>query len=156
MSQKTVTVAVAGCGSRGNSYAACCRELGDRVKIVACADIRPEKLTRFADEYGIPAEGRYSSAEEMLKEERLADVMFICTMDRQHYGHAIPALKRGYHLVLEKPASPDPIECREIARVANEMNRRVVVCHVLRYTPFYRRIKEIIDSEMCIRDRTSA
>ena len=146
MSQKTVTVAVAGCGSRGNSYAACCRELGDRVKIVACADIRPEKLTRFADEYGIPAEGRYSSAEEMLKEERLADVMFICTMDRQHYGHAIPALKRGYHLVLEKPASPDPIECREIARVANEMNRRVVVCHVLRYTPFYRRIKEIIDS----------
>ena len=58
MSQKTVTVAVAGCGSRGNSYAACCRELGDRVKIVACADIRPEKLSRFADEYGIPAEGR--------------------------------------------------------------------------------------------------
>lgn len=146
MSKKTITVAVAGLGSRGNSYASCCRQLGDSVKIVACADTDADKLKRFADEYDVPEEGRFASAEEMLGVEKLADVMFICTMDRQHYGHAIPALKLGYHLLLEKPASPDPKECLEIARVAKECDRKVVVCHVLRYTSFYRSIKEIIDS----------
>ncbi len=146
MSQKKLTVAFAGLGSRGNSYAEACALLADDIEIVACADIVEDKLTRFADRHGVPAEGRFNSAEEMLKADRLADVMFICTMDKQHYGHAIPALEKGYHLVLEKPASTDPRECMEIARVANEHDRHVVVCHVLRYTPYYRKLKEIIDS----------
>ncbi len=146
MSDKKITVAVAGLGSRGNSYASCCKLMSDKIEIVACADILPDKLKRFGDEYGVPEERRYASAEEMLKEEKLADVMFICTLDRQHYGHAIPALKKGYHLLLEKPASTDPRECREIAKVAKENGREVVVCHVLRYTPFYRKLKEVLES----------
>lgn len=146
MSEKKITVAVAGLGSRGNSYASCCKLLSDKIEIVACADILPDKLKRFGDTYGVPETGRYSSAEEMLEKEKLADVMFICTMDRQHYGHAIPALKKGYHLLLEKPASHDAGECLEIARVAKEYDRQVIVCHVLRYTPFYRKLKEILDS----------
>ena len=146
MSQKKLTVAFAGLGSRGNSYADACALLSDKIEIVACADIVPGKLERFADKHGVPAEGRFNSAEEMLEQPRLADVMFICTMDQQHFGHAIPALEKDYHLVLEKPASTDPRECVEIARVANEHNRHVVVCHVLRYTPYYRKLKEIMDS----------
>ena len=146
MSQKKITAAFVGLGSRGTSYAEACALLKDKIEIVACADIIPDKVTRFAEKYGVPAEGCYESAEEMLKEPRLADVMFICTMDKQHYGHAIPALEKDYHLVLEKPASTDPRECMEIARVANEHDRQVVVCHVLRYTPYYRKLKEIIDS----------
>ena len=145
---KKITVAFAGLGSRGTSYAEACALLKDKIEIVACADIIPGKVTRFAEKYGVPAEGCYSSAEEMLQKDRLADVMFICTMDKQHYGHAIPALEKDYHLVLEKPASTDPRECMEIARVANERGRHVVVCHVLRYTPYYRKLKEIIDSGM--------
>ena len=145
---KKITVAFAGLGSRGTSYAEACALLKDKIEIVACADIVEGKVTRFAEKYGVPAEGCYSSAEEMLQKDRLADVMFICTMDKQHYGHAIPALEKDYHLVLEKPASTDPRECMEIARVANERGRHVVVCHVLRYTPYYRKLKEIMDSGM--------
>ena len=146
MSQKKITVAFAGLGSRGNSYAEACELLKDKIEIVACSDIIPDKMERFAKKHGIAPEMCFESAEVMLEQDRLADVMFICTMDKQHYGHAIPALKKDYHLVLEKPASTDPRECMEIARVANEHNRHVVVCHVLRYTPYYRKLKEIIDS----------
>ncbi len=146
MSEKKITVAIVGLGSRGNAYASSIKLLPEKFEIVACSDIIPEKMERFAKTYGVPAERCYPSAEALLEEDRLADVLFICTLDRQHYGHAIPALKKDYHLVLEKPASTDPRECMEIARVANERGRNVVVCHVLRYTPYFRRVKEVIDS----------
>ena len=57
-----------------------------------------------------------------------------------------PALRKGYHLLLEKPVSPDLDECRQIVKVAKECDRKVVVCHVLRYTPIYRKVKELLDA----------
>lgn len=144
---KKITVAIAGLGSRGkDTYAKTVKLFADRMELVAIADIVPEKVEEVSKEYHIPKERCFDSAESLLKEERLADVLFICTMDRQHYGHAIPALKKGYHLLLEKPVSPDLAECREIEETAKRYNRHVVVCHVLRYTPFYGELKRLIDA----------
>ncbi len=144
--KRKVTVAVVGLGSRGGVYSECQPFLSDDMEIVAVADIVPEKVEKWKKLYNLPDEACYSSAEELLKEDKLADVMFICTQDRQHMGHAIPALEKGYHLLLEKPISPDPVECKKVADAANKYKRHVVVCHVLRYTVFYQKIKEIIDS----------
>ncbi len=142
-----IKVALAGLGSRGKDvYAQAAKLYPDKMEIVAIADIDPVKVKMVAQDFGIPADKCFTSAEEMLKEDRLADVMFITTQDRQHVGHAIPALRKGYHLLLEKPISPDLDECREIVKVAKECNRKVVVCHVLRYTPIYRKVKELLDS----------
>lgn len=144
---KKITVALAGLGSRGkDTYAPTEKLFSDKMKIVAIADIDPAKVEDVAGEYHIPAEHCYSSAEEMLRKDKLADVMFITTQDRQHVRQAIPALRKGYDLLLEKPISPVLNECREIVRVAKECGRKVVVCHVLRYTPFFSKVKEIIDS----------
>lgn len=147
MSEKVITVAIAGLGSRGfHTYAQCEKMFPEKMKIVAIADIKPDRVQMTVDEFHIPAEGCYTSAEEMFAEERLADVAFICTQDRQHVPHALMALRKGYHLLLEKPISPELEDCQEILRVAKEMNRTVLVCHVLRYTPFYGKIKELIQS----------
>ena len=145
--KKKVTVAIAGLGARGReTYAKTARLFPEEMQIVAIADPIAERVRAVAEEYQVKPEFCFESAEEMLEQERLADVMFICTQDRQHAGHAIPALKKGYHLLLEKPISPSLEECREIAQTARECGRQVVVCHVLRYTPFYQKIKEIIAS----------
>jgi predicted dehydrogenase len=144
---KTITVAIAGLGSRGkDTYAPTEKLFTDKMKIVAIADIDPAKVDDVAKEYQIPKEACYSSAEAMLQEEKLADAMFITTQDRQHVRHAIPALRKGYDLLLEKPISPDLDECREIIKVARECGRKVVVCHVLRYTPYFTKLKEVIAS----------
>lgn len=146
MSEK-IKVALAGLGSRGkDTYARAAEAYPDKMEITAIADINPRKVQMVADRYRIPKAHCYSSAEEMLEEPRLADVMFITTQDRQHVEQAIAALRKGYHLLLEKPISPDLGECGEIVRVAKECGRKVVVCHVLRYTPVYRKAKEILDS----------
>ena len=82
----------------------------------------------------------------MLEKGKLADVLFLCTLDKMHYLQAIKAMELGYDLLLEKPISVNKQECEEIARIANELDRKVVVCHVLRYTLFYKKIKELIEA----------
>lgn len=145
---KKLKVALAGLGSRGkDTYAKCANVYPEKMEIVAIADIDRSKVDEVASLYNIPQNMCFNSAEELLEQEKLADVMFITTQDKQHVGHAIPALKKGYHLLLEKPISPDLDECREIVKVAKEYNRKVVVCHVLRYTPFFTKLKQMIEED---------
>jgi len=139
-------IAVAGLGSRGNTYSIAFANMKDRVELVAAADILPDAVERYAKKFNIPRENWFNSAEELLEKEKMADVLVISTPDRCHYKEAKAALEKGYHLLLEKPISPVKEECLEIAELAKNLNRQVVVCHVLRYTPFYGKLKEIIDS----------
>lgn len=144
---KQLKVAIAGLGNRGkDTYAAAAKSFPDKMKITAIADIDPAKVTETAREYQVPEEACFASAEDMLAQAKLADVMVIATQDRQHVKHAIPALRKGYHLLMEKPISPDLEECRRLVEAAKEHDRQVVICHVLRYTPFYTKLKEMIDS----------
>lgn len=143
---RPVRVAIAGLGNRGrDNYARAAKFHPDKMEIAAVADIDPKKVELVAEEYHLPKEACFSSAEEMLEREKLADVMIIATQDRQHVGHAVAALRKGYHLLLEKPVSPEIEECRRLAETAGNCGRKVVVCHVLRYTPIYQKVKELLD-----------
>lgn len=147
MSGKIVRIAIAGVGSRGkNAYGLELLNMKDRAKVVAVADIDPERLALAGDAHGVPDEMRFPSAEAMLAMPRLADAMLVCTQDRQHVPHAVAALKKGYDVMMEKPISPKLEDLQEITKVSRENGRRVVVCHVLRYTPFFQTIKKTIDS----------
>ena len=142
-----ITVAIAGLGSRGlQTYAKCLEKFADRAEIVAVADIRPDRVAVAAEKYNIPADKCFDSVESMLQQPKLADLLLICTPDDVHYQPAMEGLKRGYHLLLEKPAARSVKECRDIAQLAEEKGLHVVVCHVLRYTVFYQKIKELIDA----------
>lgn len=149
MSGNVVTIAIAGVGSRGkNAYGFELLNMKDRAKVVAVADIDPERLALAGDAHGVPQDMRFASAEEMLAMPKLADAMLICTQDRQHVPHAVAALEKGYDIMMEKPISPKLEDLQMITRVAREKGRRVIVCHVLRYTPFFQTIKRTIDSGM--------
>jgi len=56
------------------------------------------------------------------------------------------ALDCGYDILLEKPISPDPVECLKIEEKANTLGKKITVCHVLRYTNFFGSLKDIVDS----------
>ena len=144
---KKITVAIAGLGSRGlQTYAKCLEKFADRAEIVAVADIRPDRVAVAAQRYNVAPDMCFDSVESMLQQPKLADVMFICTPDDVHYLPAMGALEKGYHLLLEKPAARSVKECRDIAELAERKGLNVVVCHVLRYTVFYQKIKELIDT----------
>ena len=142
-----VTFAVIGLGSRGkNSYGREILRMPDRAKVVAIADTDEERLSIMGEEHSVPSSTRFHSAEELFARPKLADAAIICTQDRQHVPHAIMALEKGYDVLLEKPVSPDLKQLQELVRVQKKTGRRVVVCHVLRYTPFFRLFKDTIDS----------
>ena len=139
-----ITFAIAGFGDRGSTYASMQNLFPDQMKVVAVADLDPAKVEKARGLYNIPTDHCFSSVEDMLSQPRLADVMVVATMDRQHVGQVIPALRKGYHILMEKPISPDLDQCREILKVEKECPGRVIVCHVLRYTAFYNQLKELI------------
>lgn len=140
-----ITFAFAGFGDRGSTYASMSRLFPDKMKVVAVADANPEKVRRAREQYGLPEEMCFSSAEALLAMPRLADVMVVTTMDRQHVDHAIPALEKGYHILMEKPVSPDLEQCRRILEAAKKAPGKIVVGHVLRYTAFYNVLKSLLD-----------
>lgn len=144
--KKQLTFAIAGLGSRGYySYASILKNVPDDAKLVAVAEPRPEMMKICRENFDLPDDMCFETAEELLKKDKLADVLVIATLDRMHYLQAIAALEKGYDLLLEKPISINPAECKKIADVANRLGRKVVVCHVLRYTPFYKALKKLID-----------
>lgn len=146
MNQKKVSVVIAGLGGRGHDiYGAYAAEHPEEVEIAAIADPRPDRLETARREWNIPAERCFSSAEELFAQGKLADAAVIATQDRQHVAHAEAALRNGYHLLLEKPVAIDIEGCLEVLRLARKFRRHVVVCHVLRYTPFYNTIKQFIE-----------
>ena len=145
---RKITFSVVGLGSRGkDTYLPAIKSFPGDADIVAVADIDSAKVQAVKEAYGLAAENCYDSAEALLEAGRLSDVLVIATQDRQHVKQAIAAMRLGYDLILEKPISPDLKECVEIEQVAKETKRKVVVCHVLRYTPFYRTLKEILDRD---------
>ncbi len=141
---KTISFAVIGCGSRGRTYMKVARAQGHR--IVAISDISPGALTAMKEIAGENDPREFPSGEEMLLEGRLADVALVSTQDAQHFGHASAALRLGYDVLLEKPAAQSSAEVEELALIAKENSCRLILCFVLRYTPFYRTIKAMVDA----------
>ena len=144
--KQPVTFAVCGFGIRGmEAYSSYQKRHPEQMRITAVADPDPERRQIAQTEYNVPAEHCYTSAEELLAQPRMADVMIIATQDRQHIQQALPAMEKGYHLLLEKPISPSLQECVALREKAHETNRIVIVCHVLRYTQFYGMVKSLLE-----------
>ena len=131
-----------GAGQRGMVYSRYAQQKGHEITAVAEQD--PTRRAIAAREFGIPEDRQFSSGEALLAEPRMGEAAIIATMDRDHFHEAIPAMEKGYHLLLEKPISPLPEETLEIEKAAERTGRRVTVCHVLRYSPFFREIRKVI------------
>lgn len=143
-----VRVAILGYGGRGRIYAMILRFLQKRkAKLVAVIDNNPDKLALAKRDTKTLDDGcLYSDYAEFLKKDKCADWLFVCTQDSYHFTHTMAALEKGYDVLLEKPVSADLAECAEIARKSQELGRKVAVCHVLRYSKFYDKVKEVIES----------
>lgn len=141
---KKVRALVLGAGSRGNAYAAYSRECPDELEVVAVAEPDRKRREQFAGRYQIEPAKCFGSWEEALAEPKMADAVFVCTLDEMHTEPALRALELGYDVLLEKPMSNTEEECIAIERAARESGRVLTVCHVLRYTPFFQKIKELL------------
>lgn len=143
---KKVTAIVLGAGNRGNVYGNYALSYPEELDIVGVAEPIPIRQERFGDRHAIPADRRYVTWEHVFEQPKFADAVIITTPDHLHYGPAMQALAMGYDLLLEKPIAQRWEECKAILDLATANDRIVAVCHVLRYSPYYRKVKAVIDS----------
>lgn len=144
---KEITYAILGYGGRGQAFADVIQEnpqIGTR--IVAVAEPDPERRRAAAEKNGLPPAMVFATAEELLSQPKLADAVINTTMDRLHHATAIGAMRRGYHMLLEKPMAVTLEDCAEIERVQRETGAVVSVCHSLRYNSFFAEVKKALDS----------
>ena len=138
----TNNLAVIGFGGRGHIYGEFSRKYPEKFQLKAVAETDEYRRRDAKENFGAEV---YEDYKELLDQGYRLDLVAIATQDAQHKEHALYALNRGYDLLLEKPVAITEKDCLEIYECAKKNNRRVYVCHVLRYTPFYSKIKEIID-----------
>lgn len=139
------TAIVIGAGDRGmRAYANYAQEYPNELSIEAVAEPNVERRDKFQEIHKLTDEQCYDSWEDVLGQTKIADIAIICTLDRAHFEPTMRALKLGYHVLLEKPMSPDPKECIEMERAAKKYDRQLIICHVLRYTNFWETIRKVI------------
>jgi predicted dehydrogenase len=138
----TKNIAIIGFGGRGHIYGNYAKQNPEQFHLVAVADPQVHKRNEAVESFGAEA---YEDYRELLDKGYELDLVVISTQDAQHKEHALYALKKGYDLLLEKPIAIKEEDCVEIYECAKACNRKVFVCHVLRYTPFYRQVKDILD-----------
>ena len=120
MKQK-LKLALVGAGERGQyCYAPYAKMHGYEIEFVAVADPHKGRREKFVQDYHVPAEGVFETAEQFFARPRMADAVLICTQDSQHYAYACQAIDLGYSILLEKPISPSVRECLDLQRRAEE------------------------------------
>ncbi len=144
MEQKSILII--GAGDRGNTYASYAKSYPKEMKIVGVAERNPERREIFAAEYNLSLTHCYDSWEKAFRRPKFADIAIICTQDQMHVDPALAALSLKYHILLEKPLATTELECIRIAKEAEKSDKIFGLCHVLRYTSHYKKIKELIDS----------
>lgn len=146
MEKKTVTAIIVGAGHRAFVYAGLALSNPEQLKIVGVADPNPIRRKNAAEMFGFGDEYCFGSAEELAGAPKFADAVINGTMDHQHVETAIPLLEAGYDMLLEKPFAVNEDEMRRLVECVERNKRKVMICHVLRYTPFYYLIKERVHS----------
>lgn len=146
---KKIKVILVGAGNRANIYASVSLKSPELFEVVGIVDPDTVRNKLMMERFNVPKENCFSYVSELIKREKFADAVINGTMDDIHVETSIPVLRHGYDLLLEKPFAVNAEEAKRLFEVAKECGRKVYICHVLRYTPFYSSIKKhLIDGEI--------
>ena len=135
-----------GAGNRGVTYTDIMADLPEKYKVVGVAEPICERREYIKNKHNVPCENCFDTWEKVFEKEKFADAVIISTMDRMHFEPAKKAIEMGYDILLEKPVTPTPEECQILCDMAEEKGTKIMVCHVLRYTPYFIALKNVIKS----------
>jgi predicted dehydrogenase len=145
-----ITVITIGAGNRGTVYATYAGEHPDAVRLVGVVDPKPVRREMFFNsKFGtqISKNLALSDWRELAAKPRVADAITITTPDRTHAEIALCFAELKYHILLEKPMATTEKDCRDIVSAVERNHCILAVCHVLRYTPYSKLMKKLLDSK---------
>ncbi|KAI0265171.1 hypothetical protein BC834DRAFT_1027237 [Gloeopeniophorella convolvens] len=150
-----VTIAVIGCGERGNHYAVYALQEPTKCRIVAIAEPRPKTRLLFANKYSVNNNLVFESWEDFhaasadalqATGRRLADAVVIAVQDHMHAQLVEAFAAQGYDILCEKPMATSIEHCLRIEAAVKNAGIIFGMGHVLRYSPYSRAITDIVRS----------
>ena len=102
---KQMRIAIIGCGMISHRHMTVIENLKKRgydLKVVAAAEIVPERLKAFGEKYGIAEKDLYADFREMLKRDDIDEVE-VCVHNNLHTSVATAVMAAGYPCYSEKP-----------------------------------------------------
>jgi predicted dehydrogenase len=139
-----VELLIAGCGSRGYTYADWAARHPEAARVVAVADPRDVYRERLGDAHGVPPERRFRDWREAAAAGKLADAVVVATLDREHLEPALEFAGQGYAMLIEKPLAPTEADCERIVAAVESAGVVAAVAHVMRYSPYTRLLRRVL------------
>lgn len=131
---------IVGCGLVSQFHGAAIMNSA-KAHLVAATDLDDERLAKFIADYGGE---RAESFDALLADDRI-DVVNILTPNAMHADFAIPAMKAGKHVIVEKPPEMKLSKTDDMIAAAEESNVKLAICLQVRFRESIRAIKNAIE-----------
>ena len=137
---------IVGAGSRGLTvYSAYVAGHPEQYQVVGVAEPRDWQRQETAKRHQLASSQVFTDWRQAAAQPRMADAVIIATQDHDHVEPALAFMALGYDVLLEKPMAITPQGCRQLVEGARQHGALLVVAHVLRYTPYFRLMKQVVD-----------
>lgn len=143
MNNKQVSIVAIGAGNRTNKYLKYVKQHPDKAKLVGVVELNEIRRNKIAEKFCLEPSACFTDYHDFFRSSLKVDAVMICTPENMHYEPCMMAIEAGYHVLLEKPIAQTPEECIAIGEAARRKNVIVTVCHVLRYHPYFIKLKEL-------------
>ena len=138
----TIRLAVIGCGAWGINHVRSSTRLNN-CQLVAVCDATDRARNRATNI--VPGLRAVSAVEEILSDDSI-DAVIIATPAPTHAGLVKDALSANKHVLVEKPFVLDPQDGPPLLQMADERNRVLMVGHLLRFHPYFKRLEHLVSS----------
>lgn len=137
---------IVGAGSRGNRVFAELMATHD-VGFEVAGVVEPDRGRReaFCRRYDVPSTHAFATLEAFLEAPPFSDIVFVCSPDRTHFAICRDLSEAGHAVMLEKPAATSLEECIALLEIQRRCGNPVFIAHGLRYAPFFRAVKALLD-----------
>ncbi len=139
--RETVHLGLSGLGSFSVVIANTIRR-SQKVKLVTCFDVVPERRNAISERYGCAQE---KSFEDMVKRDDLDGVLLV-TPNALHREQTELAAQHGKHVYVEKPIANTLEDGRKMIEACEKAGGVLLVGHVHRRHAANRKVKELIES----------
>ncbi|MCL4499236.1 MAG: Gfo/Idh/MocA family oxidoreductase [Chloroflexi bacterium] len=143
MPEKLKAVLV-GCGGISAAWLDSVKD-DESLEIAGLVDINEDAAKQRREQYGLAAAVIDSDLEKVLSNVK-PDVVFNCTVPEAHAEVTIASLKRGCHVLCEKPLAENMEDARRMVAAAREQTRIFAVVQNRRYDPKIRAYTDLIAS----------
>ena len=147
-------IGIIGFGFMGRMHFGCWSQLPE-TEVAAVCDANPDLVSTFNETVGnIPGVpdtlsasniAIYSSVDRMLESEQL-DAVSITLPTYLHADFSCDLLRRGLHVLCEKPMALNMRECDQMIAAAAQTGRKLMIAQCIRFWPAYAHTRDLIQS----------